>query len=244
MRAVLVALFCNNACPFCPQLAARTRGDAAAFDPASAAEQVRIAALSGDVVALVGGEPTLRPDLFDLVSLARHHGARSVVVQTNGRRLAYAAYARGLAAAGAAAVDVSLHGSTAAMHDFHTQTAQSFAQTATAIGVARAAGLVVGVTAVLTRSNYRHAPEIARLAAARGARALQLSPAVALGGEPLPPSIPPNPALLAPYLAEAARVARALGLETLVEGHASHTSVLDLFAGAVPDPSLMRVPRG
>ncbi len=231
MQTVWVTLGCNNGCGFCPQREARSDGEPGRFAPDAVAAQVSEAARSGQVVALVGGEPTIRPDLLALVALARREGARGVVVQTNGRRLAYAAYSRELTAAGASAVDVSLHGSTASMHDFHTGVAGSFAQTATGLGVARAAGLRVGVTSVLTRSNYRHASEIVRLAATRGASAVHLVLARPVGDAPLAPSLRPNPTLAAPYLAAAARLAQSLGLAVLAEGSASHPSLLDLFAG-------------
>ncbi|RYE93702.1 MAG: radical SAM protein [Myxococcales bacterium] len=239
MRAVWVGLACNNACGFCPQRPAREAGESGFFAPGAIAARLDAAAGSGEVVALVGGEPTLHPDLFELARRARRRGARGVVVQTNGRRLAYAAYARELAAAGVTAVDVAVHGSTAAMHDFHTAVAGSFAQTATGLGVARGAGLLVGVTAVLTRSNYRHASEIVRLAVARGARALHLSLARAVGEAELAPSLAASPVLARPHLAEAARLARSLGAAVLVEEHASSPAVRELFAGvgeAAPPP--------
>jgi MoaA/NifB/PqqE/SkfB family radical SAM enzyme len=186
------------------------------------------------VVALVGGEPTLLADLFDLVTLARSSGARGVVVQTNGRRLAYAAYAAGLQQAGATAVDVSLPGATAAMHEFHTNVEGSFAQTVRGLGVARAAGLVVGVTIVATRSNYRHLAEIVRLGVGQGARFVHVAVARAPRGA-LASALTPARDLLQPHLVEAARVALSLGARVLVEGRASHPSVLDVFAGAIFD---------
>lgn len=174
------------------------------------------------------------PDLFELIALARREGASSVVVQTNGRRLAYAAYAAGLREAGATAVDVSLPGATAAMHEFHTCTEGSFAQTVRGLGGGRAAGLVVGVTIVATRSNYRHLSEIVRLGVTQGAQLVQVAVARAPHGALGSALIPPRE-LLQPHLVEAARVALALGARVLVEGRASHPSVLDVFAGAMFD---------
>jgi MoaA/NifB/PqqE/SkfB family radical SAM enzyme len=182
VRAVWLTLACNNACAFCPQQEARTSPGGGFFSSEAIQDRLREAARLDKTVALVGGEPTLHPELFAFARLAREAGAEALVVQTNGRRLAYSSYARGLVEAGVTAVDISLHGTTAAMHEFHTRTAGSFAQTLTGIGVARGAGLRVGVTCVLTRSNYRHAPELVRLAAARGARAVQFAPAQQLPG--------------------------------------------------------------
>ncbi len=231
MRAVWLTLACNNACAFCPQQEARTSPGGGFFSSEAIQDRLREAARLDKTVALVGGEPTLHPELFAFARLAREAGAEALVVQTNGRRLAYSSYARGLVEAGVTAVDISLHGTTAVMHEFHTRTAGSFAQTLTGIGVARGAGLRVGVTCVLTRSNYRHAPELVRLAAARGARAVQFAPAQQLpGGATLAPSLRPPAEMARPYLGEASRVARALGVELLQEGSTS-PALGGLFAG-------------
>jgi len=56
-------------------------------------------------------------------------GAKRIVLQTNGRRLAYRAYARELAAASRKLVlDVSLQARSEAMHEYHTQAPGSFKQ--------------------------------------------------------------------------------------------------------------------
>jgi MoaA/NifB/PqqE/SkfB family radical SAM enzyme len=232
VQAVWLAIRCNNACSFCPQREARASWQGGFFEDQAILSRIVAAVRLDPVLALVGGEPTLHPSLFTFATRAREAGASTLVAQTNGRRLAYAPYTRGLAASGVTAVDVSLHGPTAIIHEFHTRTEGSFAQALTGIGVARAAGLRVGVTCVLTRSNFRHAPELARIAAARGAQALHLAPAREIpGGAPLAPSLRPSAAMMAPYLSEASRVARALGLEVLWEGRATAPWLGELFAG-------------
>ncbi|MCS6899988.1 MAG: radical SAM protein, partial [Myxococcales bacterium] len=193
MRLVWLTIRCNNACAFCPQQLARISWKGDFFQEEAIFARITEAARQDPILAFVGGEPTLHPRLFPLAARAREVGAASLVVQTNGRRLAYAPYSRGLAASGVTAVDISLHGPTALIHEFHTRTEGSFAQSLTGIGVARAAGLRVGVTCVLTRSNFRHAPELVRLVAARGAQALHLVGARELpGGAPLAPSLRPS----------------------------------------------------
>lgn len=146
------------------------------------AERIIEGAVPGDVVAFVGGEPTLAAELPDLLRCATARPGVRTLLQTNGRRLAYPAYAVALAeAAKSLALDVSLHGSSAAMHDYHTATPGSFAQTARGIQNARARGLSVGVTVVVTRSNDRHLAEIVRLVRALGADALHLAPLSPVG---------------------------------------------------------------
>ena len=146
------------------------------------AERTIEGAVPGDVVAFVGGEPTLAAELPHLLRRATARPGVRTLLQTNGRRLAYPAYAIALAeAAKSLALDVSLQGSSAAMHDYHTATPGSFAQTARGIQNARARGLSVGVTVVVTRSNYRHLAEIVRLVRALGADALHLATLAPIG---------------------------------------------------------------
>jgi MoaA/NifB/PqqE/SkfB family radical SAM enzyme len=242
VQALWLTLRCNNACAFCPQQQARSGPDSSFFERSAIEARLLEAVSSGQPLAFVGGEPTLHPELFDLLRLARHHGARELVVQTNGRRLAYPPYTRGLREAGATGVDVSLHGSTAAIHDFHTRTEGSFAQTLTGLGVARGVGLRVGVTSVVTRSNFRHLAELVRLVGARGAQALNLALAEELPGASLTPSLRPSPDLVKPYLTEALRVGQRLGVALRVEGLREAEGWGSFFAGVglARPPSLDR----
>lgn len=51
-----------------------------------------------EVVQFSGGEPTIHPELFDFIRLAKDKGIRYIMVNTNGRRIAQdIEYARGLA---------------------------------------------------------------------------------------------------------------------------------------------------
>jgi MoaA/NifB/PqqE/SkfB family radical SAM enzyme len=229
VRAISVGFACNNACVFCAQ------GDLRATKKAEddAVIAAAIAAITeGEVVAFVGGEPTLFESLPTWIRSSDARGARRVIVQTNGRRLAYRAYARALREASAKlALDVSLHGSTAAMHEWHTSVEQSFSQTVQGIRNARAEGIAVGVTTVVTRSNYRHLTEIVRVARAAGAGAIHFTSAQPFGraARGAPPVVP-VPELVAPYreraIAEAVRLGMRIRTADRVEA-----DVVDLFAG-------------
>lgn len=228
MRLVRLGYACNNACLFCAQ------GDLRARQPSFDDEAIRaqLARLAGHVVAFVGGEPTLHETLFDWIREAKAEGARSVLVQTNGRRLAYASYAKALAEAGVDALDVSLHGSTSAMHDYHTSVAGSFSHTLTGLAQAKRAGLAVGVTTVVTRSNFRHLADIVRTAHARGASAIHFSIAAPEGRALIERHrILPPLELVQPHLLSALSLARSLGLGTLAHRHASSEAMRDRFAG-------------
>lgn len=204
---------CNNRCVFCAQ------GGLRANTPPLLTEEVLGALAGATRVAFMGGEPTLRQELPDWIRLARRAGARRVVLQTNARRLAYRAYARSLARAGAHALDVSLQGPRAELHDHHTRVPGSFKQTVAGITSARAAGLEVGVSAVITRSNFRHLTQLVRRVAGLGVTRLRLAPARACGeAGRLLPRVVPRLALVRPHLAEAARAAATLGIGLEVAG--------------------------
>jgi MoaA/NifB/PqqE/SkfB family radical SAM enzyme len=202
---VPVTLRCNNACLFCSQAGERHADVPVVLQPAQ-------------IVALVGGEPTLHASLGELAGRARDGGARLVVVQTNGRRLAYRTYARQLADGGVGALEVSLQGSTAAMHDYHTRVPGSFSQSARGVVNAVAAGMHVVLTTVVTRSNLRHLSEVVTLAHALGARGVRLRRVRRVGRAiELSERLVPSPVLAAPHLQQARATGERLGVPVFLE---------------------------
>jgi len=224
-RLVFVGFGCNNRCLVCAQGDLRSTATEPNVGPRGLA-QIE----TGDIAAIVGGEPTIANDLPDWIRALDACGAARVLLQTNGRRLSYAAYARALAACSKRlALDVSLLGSNAAMHDYHTRAPGSFVETARGIRHARAAGIPVAMTTVVTRSNYRHLTEIVALAAALGVDAIRFADLVPLGtAESLLPSLAPTQELVAPHLARAGVLARTRRLRVADE-HALQDD--DRFAG-------------
>ena len=229
MLYVQVGFGCNNACVFCAQGELRTTST----DPGLDALAASLAALpSGEPVAFVGGEPTLLPALSDLARRAREHGATRVLVQTNGRRLSESGLAGELLKAGVSSLDVSLHGSSEPMHDWHTGVAGSFRQTITGLRRARAAGLPFATTTVVTRSNFRHLVEIVRVAHVLGARAVQLVAARLLGQAARNAArVIPAPQLAEREIARAFDVARSLELEVVAGHRVEPASAAAWFAG-------------
>ncbi len=213
MKIVFLGFACNNACVFCAQGALREKETG----PPDMAAQ--IAAISpGDTVAFTGGEPTVHDELPAWIKAADAQGAARIVVQTNGRRLAYRAFTRALREASLRlALDVALQGATAAMHEYHTGTPGSFEQTVRGARQARAERIPVGITTVVTRSNFRHLGEIARLAHAVGAEAIHLAKTEPLGraAEARDRLLPARQMVL-PHLTRAAAEARRLGLVVVV----------------------------
>jgi len=216
---------CNNACIFCAQ------GERSAV---RATEVPSLASIEpGSVVFVQGGEPTIAEDLPGLVRAIDARGPRRIVVQTNGRRLAYRTYARALReASDKLSLDVSLHGSTEPMHDYHTQTPGSFKQTAVGLRNARAEGIEASVTTVITRSNYRHLVEIVELARGLGARAVKLVKAQRFGRAARASDrvIAPDE-LVRPHLGRALAAASRVGLGWVAGERASSAETSERFAG-------------
>lgn len=210
MHLVELGFRCNNACVFCAQGRPGEAEPTCAFDELAARVD---AAPTSEALAFVGGEPTLEGRLGELVERARARGVSRIVVQTNARRLATSGVAGSLAAAGVTSLDVSLHGDSEALHDYHTTVAGSFRQTVMGIRRARAARLQVAVSVAVTRSNYRHLSGIVRVAHTLGAQAVRVALAQPLGaGLDNSQRVVVDRRMVWPHLARARELARMLGV--------------------------------
>ncbi len=152
---------CNNRCRFCVQGNKRQR--LADLDTAELRKRLVDARGHADNIVFTGGEVTLRRDLVELVAYAKDLGFGTIQIQTNGRMLAYRKKCEELIAAGANEFSPALHGHTAELHDYLTRAKGSFAQTSRGIRNLRELGQPVITNTVITRSNYRHLPALARL---------------------------------------------------------------------------------
>lgn len=101
-------------------------------------------------LAFTGGEAMLHPHILDFV----RHGVKrrcQVTIKTNGVHLVERT--ADLVEAGAARVDVSLYGATAATHDGFTLAPGSFERTVAGVRAAKAAGMQVTVNLCIVKSN-------------------------------------------------------------------------------------------
>ena len=254
MRSVTLSFACNNACIFCAQgglrearpsppieatnptkaTIPRAEGATPAPDAAEVIAKTVATLAPGETVALLGGEPTIDERLPEWIRALDAAGAGRIVVQTNGRRLAYRSYARALREASSRlSLDVSITGSTEAMHDYHTGTPGSFKQAVLGLRNARSERVRAVLSCVVTRSNFRHLAEIVRLTHAVGATAVRFVLARPLG-RALGASdrVVPAPELVAPYLALAQAEGTKLGVvvRTSASGNAEEGSSF-AFAG-------------
>lgn len=212
---------CNSACRFCDQGDWReTRGDRPADEVlADVLVSAEAAARGSGVLVLSGGEITLRRELPEWVAAAREAGARTVVVQTNGRMLSYKKWARQLVEAGCDVVAVALHGPDAPLHDYLTRSEGSFDQAVVGMGNVRRYGAKVYVNTVITRSNFRHLPDMALKLPVWGAQGIRFNwPRTEGVALELAPSIIPHPEMVAPHLRRAMEIAKKLKRRVDYEG--------------------------
>lgn len=225
---------CDNACVFCGQDGLESQPPREVDDVLAELARARATA---DAVTFVGGEPTLHPELPRLLAAARELGFRAIGLQTNGRRLSRASAVALLAEAGLTDVHLSIHGESAAAHDYHTGVPGSFVSAFAALAAARASGLTVSVATVLTRSNARGLSELARLLATRGAAAWALMLPHARGRAAVAfDRVMPRLGVAMPFALHALESARALRLPAFVVG--APLCVLGPFARfALPAPA-------
>lgn len=103
-------------------------------------------------VSFTGGEPTLRPDLPELIRYASRELGMRVNLISNGT-LITPALARKLANSGLASAQISIEGPDGASHDAITQVPNSFIRSCQAMGRLRDVGITVHCNTTINRRN-------------------------------------------------------------------------------------------
>jgi radical SAM protein with 4Fe4S-binding SPASM domain len=116
-----------------------------------------LAAFGVPVILFSGGEPLLRPDLFDLIRHAQDQGIRGVI-STNGT-LITPALAQEMKELGLSYVGVSIDGPEA-IHDKFRGKQGAFQESLRGIRSCIDAGVRVGIRVTLTHYNYPHLDEL------------------------------------------------------------------------------------
>lgn len=153
---------CNSECTFCVVASPLYAKDTVAY-----ADVVRFleshAGTSFTAVNLHGGEATIHPKFEETLALIRDLGYAEVHLQTNAIRLADEAFTGRLVEYGVTKFIISLHGSTAALHDSQTFTRGGFDKTIRGIRGAASRGAHVRINTVITKQNLEDLENIGRL---------------------------------------------------------------------------------
>ncbi len=168
-----VGFSCNNNCVFCAQAHRRDQGDNS-FDEiiTNLREGYKDGARE---VVLTGGEPTIREDIFKVVSEAKKIGFKSIQMQTNGRMFYYKDFAKKLIKAGVTGFSPALHGPDKETHERGTRAEGSFEQTLQGIKNLKELGAYVVTNTVINKYNYKKLPETVEILMDIGVDQFQLA---------------------------------------------------------------------
>lgn len=115
-------------------------------------------------IAFLGGEPTIRKDIFELVRFASQQGFREIKLTTNGRMLSYPEFVDKLVENGITKALFSIHGSKPEIHDKQTRVKGSFEQIMQGIrNVKRHHNVIIETNSTITKENYFDLPNMANL---------------------------------------------------------------------------------
>jgi MoaA/NifB/PqqE/SkfB family radical SAM enzyme len=150
---------CNMSCSFC--FVDRTVPD---FELEQLKEETRTMAESGTRhLVLSGGEPTIHPQLPEILRFAKSLGTFDVIeMQSNGVRCADMEYARELVDAGLTKVTFSLHSVDPEHSDSITRLPKAFGKTIQSIHNFRKLGVLTQIAHVITKANYTELPDTVR----------------------------------------------------------------------------------
>jgi radical SAM protein with 4Fe4S-binding SPASM domain len=186
---------CNNACPHCYNEPQR-------FPMATLCMEdwFRVLDKLADIgiphIILTGGEPTLHPQLLELIRYADELGL-IVGMNTNGRRLADAALAEALATAGLNHIQVTLESCYAAVHDVMVGHPGAFDETVQGIRNALAGGLHTITNTTVTRENQDHVLDIVTFLDRLGLTTFAMNGMIYAGGGTTTPDAIPATAMAA-----------------------------------------------
>ena len=121
-----------------------------------------VAAYGRPIFILAGGDPFVRPDIFEIVSYAVQRELRVALSPSATARLTKSALER-LAAAGCRRMSLSLDGADAQTHDGFRGVEGAFERTLTAAAHAREAGIELQINTTLARHNQSQIKAIADL---------------------------------------------------------------------------------
>lgn len=171
---------CNLACVHCRRL--DVTENLGHGDLTTAEAKAMIASLpetGRPILVFSGGEPLMRPDIFELAEYARDCGLPTALA-TNGT-LINEEMAKRIQAAGFRRVSMSFDGPDAATHDGFRKIDGAFQASVDAFRLLRQVGVSVQVNTTIARHNYAQLDDIYRLAIELGADALHLFMLVPVG---------------------------------------------------------------
>ncbi|MDD5005944.1 MAG: radical SAM protein [Candidatus Omnitrophica bacterium] len=159
---IFIGYKCNNNCQFCIGSEKKNLTQMSTNDVMR--KMVDIKERGRVYLELIGGEPTIRSDIFSLIKFAKKLCFETIMITTNGRMLSYFDFAREIVNSGVTNIVFSVHGHTAKLHDSLTGVDGSFHQLLKGIGNLKKIGFdSIGTNTTIVKPNYRFLPKIGKL---------------------------------------------------------------------------------
>ncbi len=154
---------CNNNCIFCCH--SDRRGAIKGRNAAEIKKSIFEARKNGSsYLELIGGEPTIRKDIPELVSFAKKVGFETIMFATNGRMFSNADFTRRIIVAGVNKVVFSIHGHNEELHDSLTRSPGSFTQLLMGIANLKQIGFKnIESNTTIVRQNYDYLLKIGNM---------------------------------------------------------------------------------
>ncbi|MCK4927340.1 MAG: radical SAM protein, partial [Candidatus Aenigmarchaeota archaeon] len=172
---ILLGFSCNNNCIFCLDEKDRNIKSRATAEIINEIEESKKEGAT-DII-FTGGEPTIRQDIFELVSYAKKQGFKKIEIQTNGRMLYYRDFCEKLVSSGVNVFDIHIQGHTADLNNNMTRVKDSLIQTEAGIRNLKRLGQDVTATIVLNRYNFSFLEDMLSFAAMHKIKKVCIYPA-------------------------------------------------------------------
>jgi MoaA/NifB/PqqE/SkfB family radical SAM enzyme len=212
---IKVGYSCNNHCKFCVQ--GRKRENLPDLTTKEIKKILKKAKEDCRGIIFTGGEASIRSDFLELANYAKSLEFDQIQVQTNGRMFAYKKFCEEVIAAGINEFGLALHGHIPQLHNYLTAS-ESFYQVIQGIKNLKELGQVVLANTVITKSNYRHLPEIAKLLVFLGVDQFQFAFVHALGSaKENSLSIVPRMSMVIPYVKKGLDIGIKTGIKVMTE---------------------------
>ncbi len=145
---------CNNHCIFCHDSEVQN-GEIIGTETLK--KEIKSAFDSGYTrLILSGGEPTIHPDIIELIKFAKKSGFRWIQIISNGRMFAYPDFTSRAVLSGLNEVTISFHSHIERTADRLTDIKGSFRQTIKGIENLKRHNIVISIDIVLNRLNLKH----------------------------------------------------------------------------------------
>ena len=162
--SLILGYECNNNCRFCYCADKRFDKNLKAKTTKEAKGELEEGFKRGcNFVDFLGGEPSIRKDIFQLVDYARKLGYNTIGMTTNGRMLYYKDFAERIIKCGLNHIIFSIHGHNAELHDYLTGSPGAFKQLTAGMKNVKEIkpDIYLCTNTVIVRPNYKYLPQIA-----------------------------------------------------------------------------------